>query len=163
MKTTRTSITVWLYSYSLGRRVSTVTHAPTTFVRPRTVYIKDPMLPPERNGSSNGLARPASASRIPGACIKTTVSGETNATPGPTHLKIRSLRRGAEIFDLASSGSIDSPRSKAGPFYLEIYRPENSAELRVLICSQLRSGPGRDRTCDLGIKSPGGMVAACGG
>jgi hypothetical protein len=46
MKTTRTSITVWLYSYSLGRRVSTVTHAPTTFVRPRTVYIKDPMLPP---------------------------------------------------------------------------------------------------------------------
>ena len=46
MKTTRTSITVWLYSYSLGRRVSTVTHAPTTFVRPRTVYIKDTMLPP---------------------------------------------------------------------------------------------------------------------
>jgi hypothetical protein len=25
-----------------------------------------------------------------------------------------------------------------------------------------RSGPDRDRTCDLGIKSPGGMVADCG-
>jgi vancomycin resistance protein YoaR len=46
MKTTPTSITVWLYSYRLGRRVATVTHAPTNYVRPRTVYIKDPMLPP---------------------------------------------------------------------------------------------------------------------
>jgi vancomycin resistance protein YoaR len=46
MKTTRTSITVWLYSYGLGRRVTTVTRAPTGYVRPRTVYIKDPTLPP---------------------------------------------------------------------------------------------------------------------
>jgi vancomycin resistance protein YoaR len=46
MKTTPTSITVWLYSYILGRRVATVTHAPTNYVRPRTVYIKDPTLPP---------------------------------------------------------------------------------------------------------------------
>jgi vancomycin resistance protein YoaR len=46
MKTTPTSITVWLYSYSLGRRIATVTHAPTNYVRPRTVYIKNPTLPP---------------------------------------------------------------------------------------------------------------------
>jgi vancomycin resistance protein YoaR len=46
MKTTATSITVWLYSYGLGRRVATVTHAPTNYVRPRTVYIKDATLPP---------------------------------------------------------------------------------------------------------------------
>jgi vancomycin resistance protein YoaR len=39
------SITAWLYSYRLGRRVSTVTYAPTNTVRPRTVYIKDPTLP----------------------------------------------------------------------------------------------------------------------
>jgi hypothetical protein len=29
-------------------------------------------------------------------------------------------------------------------------------------CSTSKDGPDRDRTCDLGIKSPGGMVAACG-
>ena len=46
MKTTPTSITVWLYSHSLGRRVSTVTHPATNYVRPRTVYIKDATLPP---------------------------------------------------------------------------------------------------------------------
>jgi vancomycin resistance protein YoaR len=46
MKTaTARSLTVWLYSYKLGRRVSTVTYAPTNYVRPRTVYIKDPTLP----------------------------------------------------------------------------------------------------------------------
>jgi vancomycin resistance protein YoaR len=46
MKTTPTSITVRLYSHSLGRRIATVTHAPTNYVRPRTVYITDPTLPP---------------------------------------------------------------------------------------------------------------------
>ena len=46
IKTTPTSITVWLYSHRLERRVATVTHAPTNYVRPRTVYIKDPTLPP---------------------------------------------------------------------------------------------------------------------
>ena len=46
VKTTSTSITVWLYSHRLARRVATVTHAPTNYVRPRTVYIKDPTLPP---------------------------------------------------------------------------------------------------------------------
>jgi hypothetical protein len=46
MKTTPTSITVWLYSYRLDRRVATVTHTPTNYVRPRTVYIKDPTLSP---------------------------------------------------------------------------------------------------------------------
>jgi vancomycin resistance protein YoaR len=46
MKTTPTSITVRLYSHSLGRRIATVTHASTNYVRPRTVYIKDPTLPP---------------------------------------------------------------------------------------------------------------------
>jgi vancomycin resistance protein YoaR len=46
LKTTATSITVWFYSQRLGRRVSTVTFAPTNYVRPRTVYIRDPTLPP---------------------------------------------------------------------------------------------------------------------
>jgi vancomycin resistance protein YoaR len=46
MKTAPTSITVWLYSHRLARRVATITHAPTNYVRPRTVYIKDPTLPP---------------------------------------------------------------------------------------------------------------------
>jgi vancomycin resistance protein YoaR len=46
MKTTPTSITVWLYSYRLARRVTTITQAPTNYIRPRTVYIKDPTLPP---------------------------------------------------------------------------------------------------------------------
>jgi vancomycin resistance protein YoaR len=46
MKTTPMSITVSLYSYGLGRRVATVTQAPTNYVRPRTVYIKDATLPP---------------------------------------------------------------------------------------------------------------------
>jgi vancomycin resistance protein YoaR len=45
MKTTPTSITVWLYSYRLGRRVATVTQAPANYARPRTVYLKDPTLP----------------------------------------------------------------------------------------------------------------------
>jgi vancomycin resistance protein YoaR len=46
LKTTPTSITVWFYSQVLGRRVSTVSGAPRDIVRPRTVYVKDPMLPP---------------------------------------------------------------------------------------------------------------------
>jgi vancomycin resistance protein YoaR len=45
IKTTPTAITVWLYSSRLGRRVTTVTYNPTNYVRPRTVYIKDPTLP----------------------------------------------------------------------------------------------------------------------
>ena len=56
--TTSTSITVWLYSYTLGRRVATVTHAPTKYVRPRTVYVKDPTLPP----GTQRLLRSAGAS-----------------------------------------------------------------------------------------------------
>ena len=46
LKTTPTSITVWFYSQKLGRRVSSVTEPARNYVQPRTVYVKDPMLPP---------------------------------------------------------------------------------------------------------------------
>jgi vancomycin resistance protein YoaR len=46
LKTTPTSITVWFYSQKLGRRVRTVTAPARNYVQPRTVYVKDPMLPP---------------------------------------------------------------------------------------------------------------------
>jgi vancomycin resistance protein YoaR len=46
LRTTPTSITIWFYSQKLGRRVSTTTSAPQSYVRPRTVYVKDPTLPP---------------------------------------------------------------------------------------------------------------------
>jgi vancomycin resistance protein YoaR len=46
LRTTSTSITASFYSYKLGRRVRTVTRAPHSYVQPRTVYLKDPTLPP---------------------------------------------------------------------------------------------------------------------
>jgi vancomycin resistance protein YoaR len=46
LRTTPTSITVWFYSRKLGRRVTTLTSAPHHYVQPRTVYLKDPTLPP---------------------------------------------------------------------------------------------------------------------
>jgi vancomycin resistance protein YoaR len=46
LKTTETSIRIWFYSQSLGRRVTTVTGPAHSVVQPRTVYIKDATLPP---------------------------------------------------------------------------------------------------------------------
>jgi vancomycin resistance protein YoaR len=46
LRTTPTSLTVWFYSRTLGRRVSALTETPTRVVQPRTVYVKDATLPP---------------------------------------------------------------------------------------------------------------------
>jgi vancomycin resistance protein YoaR len=46
LKTTTTSITIWFYSQKLERRVRSATNPPYNYVRPRTVYVKDPTLAP---------------------------------------------------------------------------------------------------------------------